>query len=151
MLLALHNLYPSLRPYTQPFFELSYHDPVSNTYVQGWDDIYFVFSATLALTAVRAIIIEWILQPLGRSLGLKRKAALRLAEQGWQVLYYGFIWTVGLVCWQYDSRPHCASLKKIDADRCDRSSCSTCGRIPIIGSTSAPSGMNGQPGRWAAS
>ncbi|KAI2787629.1 hypothetical protein POX_f08002 [Penicillium oxalicum] len=100
MLLALHNLYPSLRPYTQPFFELSYHDPVSNTYVQGWDDIYFVFSATLALTAVRAIIIEWILQPLGRSLGLKRKAALRLAEQGWQVLYYGFIWTVGLYLWK---------------------------------------------------
>ncbi|KAF7716659.1 Uncharacterized protein PECH_008230 [Penicillium ucsense] len=100
MLLALHNLYPSLRPYTQPFFELSYHDPATNTYVQGWNDIYFVFSATLALTAVRAIVIEWILQPVGRSLGLKRKAALRLAEQGWQVLYYGFIWAVGLYLWK---------------------------------------------------
>ena len=104
MLLALHNLYPSLRPYTQPFFELSYHDPATNTYVQGWDDVYFVASATLALTAVRAIIIEWVIQPIGRTIGLKRKAALRLAEQGWQVLYYGFIWAIGLVClWLDDS------------------------------------------------
>lgn len=102
MLLALHNLYPSLRPYTQPFFELSYHDPASNTYVQGWNDVYFVASATLALTAIRAIVIEWVIQPLGRSLGLKRKAALRLAEQGWQVLYYGFIWAIGLVCFVCD-------------------------------------------------
>ncbi|GLI78628.1 hypothetical protein PoHVEF18_006948 [Penicillium ochrochloron] len=100
MLLALHNLYPSLRPYTQPFFELSYHDPASNTYVQGWNDVYFVASATLALTAIRAIVIEWVIQPLGRSLGLKRKAALRLAEQGWQVLYYGFIWSIGLYLWK---------------------------------------------------
>ncbi|KAJ5683247.1 hypothetical protein N7462_006412 [Penicillium macrosclerotiorum] len=100
MLLALHNLYPSLRPYTQPFFELSYYDPASNSYVQGWDDVYFVISAALALTAIRATVIEWILQPLGRKLGLKRKAALRLAEQGWQVLYYGFIWIVGLYLWK---------------------------------------------------
>jgi acyl-CoA-dependent ceramide synthase len=98
MLLALHNLYPSLRPYTQLFFELSYHDPASNTYVPGWGDVCFVISATLALTAIRAIVIEWVIQPLGRSMGLKRKAALRLAEQGWQVLYYGFIWAIGLVC-----------------------------------------------------
>ncbi|KAJ5176397.1 uncharacterized protein N7482_002274 [Penicillium canariense] len=100
MLLALHNLYPSLRPFTQPFFELSYHDSASNTYVQGWNDAYFVVSATLALTAARAIIIEWVIQPLGRSWGLKRKAALRLAEQGWLALYYGFIWTIGLYIWK---------------------------------------------------
>lgn len=98
MLLALHNLYPSLRPYTQPFFELSYHDAATNTYVQGWDDVYFVFSAALGLTAVRAIAIEWILIPLARRAGLKRKGSIRFAEQGWQATYYGFIWAVGLVC-----------------------------------------------------
>jgi acyl-CoA-dependent ceramide synthase len=97
MLLALHNLYPSLRPYTQPFFELSYYDSATNSYVQGWDDVYFVVSAALALTAIRAIAIEWILEPLARYAGLKRKGAVRLAEQGWQALYYGFIWGVGLV------------------------------------------------------
>lgn len=97
MLLALHNLYPSLRPYTQPFFELSYHDPATDRYVQGWDDTYFVISAALALTAIRAIAIEWLLQPLSRYAGLKRKASIRFAEQGWQVMYYSFIWSVGLV------------------------------------------------------
>lgn len=111
MLLALHNLYPSLRPYTQPFFELSYYDPASNSYVQGWDDLYFVASATLALTAIRATIIEWVIQPIGRSMGLKRKAALRVAEQGWQVLYYGFIWAVGLVCsWKDGFRRICVGM-----------------------------------------
>jgi len=96
-LLALHNLYPSLRPYTQPFFELSYYDSATNSYVQGWDDVYFVVSGALALTAVRAIVIEWILHPLARCAGLRRKASVRLAEQGWLALYYSFIWSVGLV------------------------------------------------------
>lgn len=104
MMLALHNLYPSLRPYTQPFFELSYYDPATNLYVQGWDDVYFVISAALVLTAVRAIAIEWVLRPLATRAGLKRKGSVRLAEQSWQVLYYGFIWAVGLVSTAVDKK-----------------------------------------------
>ncbi|KAJ5579000.1 hypothetical protein N7450_007867 [Penicillium hetheringtonii] len=100
MLLALHNLYPSLRPYTQPFFELSYYNPATNQYVQGWDDVYFVFSAALALTAIRAIAIEWVIQPLARQSGLGRKGSVRLAEQGWQVMYYSFVWATGLYLWK---------------------------------------------------
>lgn len=98
MLLALHNLYPSLRPYTQPFFQLSYYNESSNSYVQGWDDVYFVISAAIALTGIRAIAIEWLMQPLARACGLKRKQSVRIAEQGWQAMYYSFIWGVGLVC-----------------------------------------------------
>lgn len=97
MLLALHNLYPSLRPYTQPFFQLSYYDAASNSYVQGWEDVYFVFSAAVALTGIRAIVIEWMIQPMARSAGLKRKQAVRVAEQGWNAMYYSFIWGVGMV------------------------------------------------------
>ncbi|KAJ5813937.1 TRAM1-like protein [Penicillium pulvis] len=100
MLLALHNLYPSLRPYTQPFFQLSYYNQSGDYYVQGWDDVYFVISAALALTAVRAFAIEWVLQPLARRAGLKRKGSIRLAEQGWQAMYYGAIWAVGLYLWK---------------------------------------------------
>ncbi|KAJ5757905.1 uncharacterized protein N7511_006599 [Penicillium nucicola] len=100
MLLALHNLYPSLRPYTQPFFQLSYYDAASNSYVQGWDDVYFVFSAAVALTGIRAMVIEWILQPMARSAGLKRKQAVRIAEQGWNAMYYSFIWGVGMYLWK---------------------------------------------------
>jgi acyl-CoA-dependent ceramide synthase len=98
MLLALHNLYPSLRPYTRPFFQLSYYDAASNSYVQGWEDVYFVFSAAVALTGIRAIVIEWMIQPMARSAGLKRKQAVRVAEQGWNAMYYSFIWGVGMVC-----------------------------------------------------
>lgn len=97
MLLACHNLYPSLRPYTTPFFQLSYYQPSQGVYVQGWDDIYFVISSAIAFTAIRAITIDWVLQPLARKTGLKRKASVRFAEQGWLWLYYGFFWTFGMV------------------------------------------------------
>lgn len=97
MLLAVHQLYPSLRPYTTPFFQLSYYRPEQGDYIQGWDDIYFVASSAIAFTAIRAITIDWILQPLARHAGLKPKAALRLAEQGWQCVYYGFFWCFGMV------------------------------------------------------
>lgn len=98
MLLAIHNLYPSLRPYTTPFFQLSYYDPSKDSYVQGLDDVYFVISGAIAFTAVRAIIIDWIFQPVARFLGLKKKkASVRFAEQAWLILYYGFFWSFGMV------------------------------------------------------
>lgn len=97
MLLACHNLYPSLRPYTTPFFQLSYYQPLQDVYVQGWDDLYFVLSSAIAFTAIRAITIEWVFQPLARKAGLKRKASVRFAEQGWLWVYYGFFWTFGMV------------------------------------------------------
>lgn len=137
MLLALHNLYPSLRPYTQPFFELSYYDAATNAYVQGWDDAYFVISAALALTAIRAIAIEWILQPLARQAGLKRKGAVRLAEQGWQALYYGFIWGVGLV------RAFRETLPGTWMANLPRALYRFCGRTLTTGSISALFGTSG--------
>lgn len=97
MLLACHNLYPSLRPYTTPFFQLSYYQPSQDVYVQGWDDLYFVLGSAIAFTAIRAITIEWVFQPLARKAGLKRKASVRFAEQGWLWVYYGFFWTFGMV------------------------------------------------------
>jgi hypothetical protein len=142
MLLALHNLYPSLRPYTQPFFELSYYDPASGTYIQGWDDVYFVFSAALALTAVRAISIEWILQPLARQSGVKRKASVRIAEQGWQVMYYSFVWATGLVC-LFLSRGD-MSETRWGIEYANAGSDSTSGRTQTTGLISARFGTNGQ-------
>lgn len=131
-LLALHNLYPSLRPYTQPFFELSYYDPVKDEYVQGWHDIYFVTSGVIAFTAIRAIAIEWVFQPLARFGGLKKKASIRFAEQAWLCLYDGFFWSLGMV------RPLLIFKNMSNAWKH-----STCGRTLPIGSTSARSGKNG--------
>ena len=97
MLLAVHHLYPSLRPYTAPFFQLSYYQASQGIYVQGWDDIYFVASSAIAFTAIRAIVIDWVLRPIAMHAGLKRKASVRFAEQGWMWLYYAFFWTFGMV------------------------------------------------------
>jgi acyl-CoA-dependent ceramide synthase len=97
MLLAVHHLYPSLSPYTAPFFQLSYYQASQGVYVQGWDDIYFVASSAIAFTAIRAIAIDWVLRPIALRTGLKRKASIRFAEQGWMWLYYAFFWTFGMV------------------------------------------------------
>ncbi|KAL3437773.1 TLC domain-containing protein [Aspergillus tetrazonus] len=99
MLLAVHHLYPSLSPYTTPFFQLSYYQPSQGVYIQGWDDIYFVISSVFAFTAIRAIAMEWVFRPLARWSGLKRKASIRLAEQGWMWLYYAVFWTIGMYIW----------------------------------------------------
>ncbi|KAL1965121.1 hypothetical protein VTN77DRAFT_6034 [Rasamsonia byssochlamydoides] len=98
-LLAVHNLYPSLRAYTTPFFEMSYYQPTTGLYIHGRDDIYFVISAILAFTAVRAIFIDWIFRPWAKRAGLKRKASVRFAEQAWLLVYYGSFWTFGMYLW----------------------------------------------------
>lgn len=103
MLVAVHNLYPSLSTYTAPFFELSYYQPSQGLYTQGRNDIYFVISSIVTFTAVRAIAIEWILQPLARKAGLKKKAALRFGEQGWLIMYDGFFWSFGMYIWSHSS------------------------------------------------
>ncbi|KAL4899136.1 hypothetical protein BDW74DRAFT_163929 [Aspergillus multicolor] len=99
MLLAVHHLYPSLSPYTTPFFQLSYYQPSQGAYIQGWDDIYFVISSVFAFTAIRAMAMEWVFVPWAQSQGLRKKASIRLAEQGWMCLYYAAFWTVGMYIW----------------------------------------------------
>ncbi|KAJ9408505.1 hypothetical protein DTO045G8_3798 [Paecilomyces variotii] len=103
MLLAVHNLYPSLRPYTEPFFQLQYYQPNTGLYTQGWDDIYFVICSAIGFTAVRAIAIDWVFWPMGRRWGLKRKASIRLAEQAWMAIYYGFFWSCGMYLWSHSN------------------------------------------------
>lgn len=139
MLLAVHHLYPSLRPYTTPFFELSYYQPSQGVYVQGWNDVYFVASAAIAFTAIRAITIDWILRPVASRCGLKRKTSVRFAEQGWQWLYYAFFWTFGMV-----RRPRLVSSHVCYMRSANSSAFSSIsGPTPPIGWISAPSGRNG--------
>jgi acyl-CoA-dependent ceramide synthase len=88
-----------------PFFQLSYYQPAKAVYVQGWDDIYLVMGLIVAFTAVRAITIEWIFGPIARYAGLKRKTAVRFAEQGWLLVYYGGFWSFGMVCTSPSSYP----------------------------------------------
>ena len=89
--------YSPARALTRPFFELSYYNPSTETYVQGWDDLYFVIGWIVIFTAARAVAIDRLFIPIARQAGLKRKACIRFAEQGWLLLYYGVFWTLGMV------------------------------------------------------
>jgi very-long-chain ceramide synthase len=97
MLMAVHNLYPSLRAYTTPFFQISYYQPSTGLYHQGYDDIYFILCSVIGLTAVRAITIDWIFRPIAKLVGLKKKACVRFAEQAWLLGYDGSVWAMGMV------------------------------------------------------
>jgi very-long-chain ceramide synthase len=111
-LLAAHNLYPSVQSFTAPFFQMSYYHPETGLYTQGYDDVYFVFSAFLAFTAVRGICMDWIFNPLSRYCGLKKKTSVRVAEQAWLVCYDLTYWSYGMVSFSTlgDSGPVGASV-----------------------------------------
>jgi very-long-chain ceramide synthase len=96
---SLDTLYPPSRTYTRRFLNLSYPTQAHNIYKQGPDDLYFVFAWVVNFTALRAVSIEWILQPLAESFGVAQKNRLRIAEQGWMVMYYVIIWGLGMVCY----------------------------------------------------
>lgn len=96
---SLDTFYPPSQTYTRKFLNLSYPTQTYDTYRQGSDDLYFVFAWVVNFTALRAISIEWILQPLAESFGIAQKYRLRIAEQGWQVMYYGTFWGLGMVCY----------------------------------------------------
>ncbi|KAH8697273.1 putative longevity-assurance protein [Talaromyces proteolyticus] len=102
-LLAAHNLYPSVQSFTTPFFQMSYYQPDTGLYSQGWDDVYFVASAILAFTAVRAIFIDWIFRPFAKSTGLKKKTSIRFAEQAWLIVYDVSYWSYGVYLWSNSS------------------------------------------------
>ena len=97
-LLAAHNLYPSVQPFTAPFFQMSYYHPETGLYTQGRDDVYYVISAVLAFTAVRGMCMDWIFNPLARMCGLKKKVSIRVAEQAWLLCYDLTLWSYGMVC-----------------------------------------------------
>lgn len=134
-LLSLHVFCPELRIYTRKFLQLSHYSETSENYTPGLDDVWFVCAWVLNLTALRAIIIEWMLQPLAFYLGVEKKLRLRLAEQGWLVIYDGTIWTLGMVCTQV-TRP---TAKCMACWNC----CSIFGTILSIGSTMTSFGLLG--------
>jgi very-long-chain ceramide synthase len=94
---SLDTLYPPSRTYTRKLLQLSYPTNTDDTYWQGPDDLYFVLACVVNFTALRAISIEWILKPLAESFGVVPKNHLRIAEQGWLVVYYSIFWGLGMV------------------------------------------------------
>ena len=99
LLLGLtHVLFPSLRQTIKAFFTLSY--PLlgrEGMYGLGSQDFYLVASCVVYFTALRALILDYVLLPLAGFFGIeKRKGKTRFAEQSHLLLYYWVYWPWGL-------------------------------------------------------
>lgn len=97
-LLIANTFIPGSRPYTSKFFTLSYHNPTTNKYGAGHDDLCFVASCVMLCIGIRAALMRHVLAPLGRHLGIsKTKDITRFSEQGWMLAYYSVLWPLGTV------------------------------------------------------
>lgn len=98
LLTLTHLFFPRLRPRTTHYFVLSYFDEQTGLYNQGWDDLKLVSLWIIIFTALRAAIMDYVLVPIARSVGItKKKATIRFAEQAWLLVYYSVFWTWGAV------------------------------------------------------
>nr|G1UJF5.1 RecName: Full=Sphingosine N-acyltransferase-like protein ALT7; AltName: Full=AAL-toxin biosynthesis cluster protein 7 [Alternaria alternata]BAK64384.1 longevity assurance homolog 3 [Alternaria alternata]BBG74271.1 putative ceramide synthase [Alternaria alternata] len=75
---------------------LPYYDNVSGTYTRGRDDLAFIFSGVVLFTALRAISMIYLLEPLARLCGVHKKLMVRFTEQGWLVIHHSLFWTTGM-------------------------------------------------------
>jgi len=98
LLFLTHVFFPRLRPSTTPFFSFSYYVPQTGLYNPGREDMKLVITWIVVFTGLRAGIMEYILTPFARRVGIsKKKAMVRFAEQGWLLVYYIVFWTTGMV------------------------------------------------------
>lgn len=142
-------MFPQTRIHTRKFLLLSYPSSAPQLYTQGIDDIYFVLAWVVNFTAIRAFAIERILRPIAGPLGVDAKSALRFAEQGWLVLYYGYFWTLGMVSLSLNffSSQSLSQLENISTVYPDVENNSIFGTTPRTGWTIQRFGLAGQPGK----
>ncbi|KAI9882597.1 MAG: hypothetical protein M1823_005660 [Watsoniomyces obsoletus] len=96
-LVAIHLCFPQWRSYSQKFWQLSYHDPASDQYNTGTDDLYLVIFWIVMLTGLRATVMSYIFIPIARWGGVhKPKARMRFAEQAWLCLHHATSFAVGM-------------------------------------------------------
>ncbi len=89
---------PRAQVHTRKFFSLSYHNPATERYGIGFDDVYLIFFCIVLFTGLRASAMEYVLAPFAKWAGLsKRKDLTRFSEQAWLLVYYSVFWTLGTV------------------------------------------------------
>ncbi|EFX04155.1 longevity-assurance protein [Grosmannia clavigera kw1407] len=95
--LLAHVCVPAMRPFTDPLFGLSYHNPQTGRYSAGFRDLCFVAFCIALCIGVRAFLMRRVLVPLGRACGVtKQKDLTRFSEQGWMLAYYSATWPLGM-------------------------------------------------------
>lgn len=93
---TIHSLFPLVRPYTTPFYELPYTQG-NGQYVQGSEDALFVLGWLVLMTAIRATIIQCLYEFITRLRVMSRNASMRFAEQGFILTYHFTSFSMGMV------------------------------------------------------
>lgn len=97
LLFLTHYLFPPARSTTSKFFRLSYYNSDTKLYGCGPDDLSYVALWTVIFTGLRVATMDYFLDPLARSGGIKTKKGLdRFKEQGWLIVYYSGSWALGM-------------------------------------------------------
>ncbi|CZS98010.1 hypothetical protein WAI453_011860 [Rhynchosporium graminicola] len=98
MLLSLtHLCFPRARSHARKFFELSYYNADTGAYRAGWNDAWMVFFWIVVFTGLRAAVMEYVLSPLAKKVGVKsQRDQTRFVEQAWLWIYATSAWTLGL-------------------------------------------------------
>lgn len=109
LLLSLtHIFFPRARRRTSKFFHMGYYNPDSGLYGCGTDDLPFVTLWIVIFTGLRVLVMEYLLDPIARSFGIRsRKGLVRFKEQAWLVMYCTCSWSLGMVRIELPSAPNC--------------------------------------------
>ncbi|ROT41032.1 TLC domain-containing protein [Sodiomyces alkalinus F11] len=97
LLFLAHYFIPKAQPHTTKFFTLSYYNAASGKYGKGIDDAYMIPFFVVLFTGVRAAVMEYILAPIAKTMGVRKtKQLTRFSEQSWLLVYYSVFWTMGV-------------------------------------------------------
>lgn len=104
LLFLAHYFIPKAQPHTIKFFTLSYYNAASGKYGKGIDDAYMIPFFVVLFTGLRAAVMEYVLAPIGKAMGVRKtKQLTRFSEQSWLLVYYSVFWTMGVVCFLFFS------------------------------------------------
>ena len=77
---------------------MSYYKPETGMYGCGADDLPFVILWTVIFTGLRVAVMDYVLDPLARLVGIRTKKELdRFKEQAWLIIYYTGSWSLAMV------------------------------------------------------
>ncbi|KAL2754051.1 hypothetical protein ACRALDRAFT_2108764 [Sodiomyces alcalophilus JCM 7366] len=116
LLFLAHYFIPKAQPHTTKFFTLSYYDAATGKYGKGIDDAYNIPFFIVLFTGIRAAVMEYILAPFGKSMGVRKtKQLTRFSEQSWLLVYYSVFWSMGVYIF-YKSPYYFMNLRELWTD-----------------------------------
>ncbi|KAF6826387.1 longevity-assurance protein [Colletotrichum plurivorum] len=115
LLFLAHFFIPKAQPTTIKFFTLSYFNPATGKYGAGLGDACLLTFCIVLFTGLRAATMEYVLAPLAKGWGVKkRKDLTRFSEQAWLLIYYMVFWPLGMYI--YKTSPYWLNLRELWRD-----------------------------------